>query len=147
MVYYLHTAFFTARKPFTHLLAVCIQVNTTCMVKSWLSQLCEISRVAVIQLVFCHIFICVFPTSHHYEIVTDLDCTVVASMPDYEWAWLGSRPVHRDPLSGVRLRSSDEENSVLPCCTAVGFPAGYCVLQMRPRPVLVNLTGGIIAGN
>ena len=69
-------------------------------------------------------------------------------MPDSERALLRSRPVHRNPLSGVcTIHSSDEENSIFPCCAAVESPVDCCVLQMPPRPILVDLTGVPEAGN
>ena len=98
-------------------------------------------------MVLCHKVFCGVSTSDNYDISTDLNRTMLISMPECEWPWLGSRPVHWDQLSRVCMKSSDEENSVLRCCGAVLLPPDCCVLQMLPRPVSVDLTGVQVAGN
>ena len=73
-------------------------------------------------------------------------------MSDCKRPWLHRRAVHWNPFcgcftfSGVTI-SSDEENSVFCCCTAVELPGHFCVLQMLPVSLLVNITFVIIAGN
>ena len=137
-----------------HFLAFCVLVNATCMIISWLSQWCERSLCSVSQMVLGDKVKCVVSTSHHYDIITGLYCTVHLFMSDCKRPRLGRRAVHRNQfgrvwkiLSRISYRSSDEENSVFCCRTAVVLPPHCCVLQMLSRSFSVNLAGVSQAGN
>ena len=71
--------------------------------------------------------------------------------PIHVWLWMALDVQECHPLCGVQpivtVYASDEENRIFRCDTAVSCPPGCCVLQMMPRPVLVNLTDPVIAGN
>ena len=133
-----------------HFLAFCVLVNATCMIISWLSQWCERSLCSVSQTVMGDQVKCAITTSHHYDIITGLYRTVIVTMSDWKWPRLGSRAVDGNPFGRSWINtgwSSNEENSVLRCCTTVVFPGDSCVLQMLPRSLFVNLAGVLKAGN
>ena len=129
------------------MLAVCILVNPACMIISFLSQYCEMSLRPIAHLVLGDIFFCVPTTGHHYDIITGLNCTMVGSVSDCEWARSARRSIHWYPLSCVWIRSTDEENSIFCCRAAVVSSFDCCVLQMLPRSLFINLTGVLIASN
>ena len=54
----------------THLLVVCILVNSTCMIISWLSQSSQRCLGPICQMVLGHKVASVPATSHHYDIIT-----------------------------------------------------------------------------
>ena len=131
----------------THLLVVCVLVNSTCMIISWLSESCQRSLGSVNEMIFGDKVWCAPASSHHQDVTTQLDRTVAISMLDCEWARTGSRSVHGDPFGGVWIISSNKKNCLFRCRTAVVNPADCCVQQMPPRSFFVNLTGVVIADN
>ena len=96
-----HCTLVTAEKRFTHLLAACVLVNTTCMIISWSSQWCERGLVPLNQIVLGHVGYCVHTTSHHNGIGTDLDRTVIISMANCKRPLVGRRAVHGNPFGGL----------------------------------------------
>ena len=131
------------------MLAACVLVNATCMTSSSLSKWCERSLSAISQMILSGVVSCVHTTSHHDNIITDLDGTVAVSMSHCERSLMGSWTVHGDPFGGAVwiVNGSDEKDSVLRCCTAVVFPLDCCVLQMLPGSLSVDLTSVEIASN
>ena len=148
-VFNISATLLSAAKPLTHLLVVCVLVNSTSVIPSWLSQWREMSLGSLFQMVFCHKGFCVNTSGHCYYMITQLDRAVARSMSDCKRAQLGSRPVHWDPFCAVRPPAvpPDEKYCVLPCRTAVVFPVFFCVMQMAPGPPSVNITVVAIADN
>ena len=96
-----HCKLVAAGKPFSHLLAACVLVNTTCVRVAWLSQRCERGLVPLNQMVLGHVGLRVLSASHHNGIDTDLDCAVVRSVSNCERTLVGRRAVHWDPFRGL----------------------------------------------
>ena len=62
-------------QSFTHLSVVCVLVNCTCVLPSWLSQWCERSFSSVEQIVFSHVGLCVLITPEGYFLRIQAICT------------------------------------------------------------------------
>ena len=95
-----HCTLLSAGKPFSHLLAVCVLVNSTCVIISWLSQWCERGLAPVNKIVLGHVPRA-FSASHHYGIGTGLDCAVAIPMSHCKRSLVGRRAVHWDPFGGA----------------------------------------------
>ena len=94
-----------------------------------------------------HVSFCVVATSHNNGIGGDLDGAVVVSMVEGEGTLLGKGAVRTDQLSALGISTSDKENCITSCCTAVLSPLFQSRLQMLPISTLVDLAGIIVAGN
>ena len=133
---------------FTDLLAANVMVCATCMARPWLFHWREWSLGSVSEVVLCHKVFCErWSASHHYHIITELDCTMFHSMSHSERAFLGRRAVQRNPFRGSWIDSADEKDRVFRCRTAVISPGGSSVLKMLPWPLLIKFTGVSVASN
>lgn len=100
--------------PFpTNLLAIFVNVNSTSMHVSSLSQWCKRSLSSISEPVLCYVVLCVHTTSHHNDFLADLHCTVSWSMSSIKWPEGARRSVKWDPFSRIRIASPYKQKNQL----------------------------------